>query len=220
MPATAVALIALLALPPVGHSTRVLDGWTVHVDTRLAADARAVKLLEAQLVRVSAVTAPARLARLRRVEIWLDVAHGGLVRPQYHPSAGWLADHGYSRALAKAVHIPHAATFAGRGFQFDQPSAVLHELAHAYHDQELGFADARVAAAHAAYVAGGRGKSVLHVRGRVGPHYATTNPMEFFAEMTECYLGRNDFYPFNAGELRQAEPAVFRLLADIWGPLE
>ncbi len=50
-------------------------------------------------------------------------------------------------------------------------------------------------------------------------HYGLTDQMEFFAEMTECYFGANDFYPFVAGELKQAEPEIFSLLADIWGPL-
>ena len=35
----------------------------------------------------------------------------------------------------------------------------------------------------------------------------------------ELDLGSNDFYPFVAGELKQAEPEIFALLAGIWGPL-
>jgi hypothetical protein len=35
----------------------------------------------------------------------------------------------------------------------------------------------------------------------------------------ELDLGQNDFYPFVTGELKQAEPETFALLADIWGPL-
>ena len=50
-------------------------------------------------------------------------------------------------------------------------------------------------------------------------HYGLTDEKEFFAEMTECYFGSNDFYPFVTGELKQAEPEIFALLADIWGPL-
>ena len=33
----------------------------------------------------------------------------------------------------------------------------------------------------------------------------------------ELDLGSNDFYPFVAGELKQAEPEIFALLAGIWG---
>jgi hypothetical protein len=46
-------------------------------------------------------------------------------------------------------------------------------------------------------------------------HYGLTDQKEFFAEMTECYFGSNDFYPFVTGELKQAEPELFVLLADI-----
>jgi hypothetical protein len=50
-------------------------------------------------------------------------------------------------------------------------------------------------------------------------HYGLTNEKEFFAEMTESYLAVNDFYPFVAGELKEAEPEIFNLMRDIWGPL-
>jgi hypothetical protein len=50
-------------------------------------------------------------------------------------------------------------------------------------------------------------------------HYGLTDQKEFFSEMTESYFGSNDFYPFVAGELKQAEPEVVALLEDIWGPL-
>jgi hypothetical protein len=68
-------------------------------------------------------------------------------------------------------------------------------------------------------VAGGRYRSVLHISGNKRPHYGLVNAKEFFAEMTESYFGRNDFFPFNSAELRREEPELFRLLAKIWGPL-
>jgi len=37
--------------------------------------------------------------------------------------------------------------------------------------------------------------------------------------LTECYFGSNDFYPFVAGELKQAEPEIFTLMQEIWGSL-
>ena len=51
-------------------------------------------------------------------------------------------------------------------------------------------------------------------------HYALTDHKEFFAEMTESYFGTNDFFPFNRGELLEAEPEIHRLLETIWGPVE
>jgi hypothetical protein len=210
---------------PTAHTERDLQGWTVHVDDRLLAgpDAglgrSAIGLLEGQL-RVVALTLPAdKVARLRKVPIWLDRTHGTLKPAQYHPSPDWLAGNGYSRELAKAVHVPDAKYFADARHQREQPSALLHELAHAYHDQVLGFDHAEVKAAWQAFAKDEKTKSVLHVRGDRRSHYARTNPMEFFAEMTESYFGRNDFFPFNSGELKQDEPAVFELMEKVWGKL-
>jgi hypothetical protein len=210
---------------PASHTKRDIEGWTVRVDDRLLAGSdealgrRALGLLESQLRSVALVLPRDKVKRLREVPVWLDLTCGDLESPQYHPSADWLAEHGYSHDLAKAVHIPSAAYFTAARFQREQPWAVLHELAHAYHDQVLGFDHADIKAAWERFVKGGRYKSVLHVSGKERPHYALTNEKEFFAEMTETYFGQNDFFPFNSAELRREEPELFRLMAKIWGPL-
>ena len=236
--ASAILLIYLFATPavaakapdkvpplPASHTTRQIEGWTVRVDDRLldgdhaALGGRAIKLLTARLVAISIVVPEASLARLREVVIQLDLTHGSLRPMQYHPSAGWLKANGYSERLAKCVHIPDARGFLSPFENHRQPWAVLHELAHAYHDRVLGFDDARVAAAWKKFRDGGRYQSVLTSPGPMREHYALANEKEFFAEMTEAYFGTNDFYPFVAGELKQSEPKIFALLRDIWGPL-
>src|SRR4029453_3081373 len=126
---------------------------------------------------------------------------------------------GYSAKLAKCVHIPDARDFLSPFENHRQPSAVLHELAHAYHDRVLGFDEARVIAAYKAFRDGGRYESVLTSPGGKRKHYALTDEKEFFAEMTESYLAVNDFYPVVAGELKEAEPEIFALMREIWGPL-
>jgi hypothetical protein len=210
---------------PTSHTTRDLQGWTVHVDDRLlkSPDAElgtlAIGLLEGQLRLIALVLPEDKVKRLRQVPIWLDRTHGKLVPAQYHPHVDWLAENGYSRDLAKAVHIPDARYFVGAKFQREQPSAVLHELAHAYHDQVLDFENAEIKAAWEAFVKSGKYRKVLHVNGSERKHYALTNQMEFFAEMTETYFGRNDFYPFNSAELKRDEPELFALLEKVWGKL-
>src|SRR5262249_28749692 len=94
---------------------------------------------------------------------------------------------------------------------------VLHELAHAYHDQVLGFDDPRVKEAFERYKKGGRGEKVLRHDGKRVRHYALTDHKEFFAEMTEAYFGANDFFPFNRAELKESEPDVYELMASVWG---
>jgi Mlc titration factor MtfA (ptsG expression regulator) len=47
--------------------------------------------------------------------------------------------------------------------------------------------------------------------------YAMTDPMEYFAETTEAYFTRNDFFPFTRDELRQHDPEMLALLEKLWG---
>jgi hypothetical protein len=210
---------------PTSHTTKQIEGWTVRIDDRLLQgdDAplgeRAIKLLTARLMEISILVNEKPLAKLRQVTIQLDLTHGGLHPAQYHPSAGWLKANGYSEKLARCVHIPDVRGFLSPFENHRQPAMILHELSHAYHDQVLGFDDARVIAAYKRFVDSGKYKSVLTSPGPMREHYALTNEKEFFAEMTESYLAVNDFYPFVAGELKQAEPELFKLMEEIWGPL-
>ncbi len=203
-----------------------LEGWTVRVDDRLLVapndelGRRALKLLEAKLTDITYVVAPDRLAKLRSVPIVLDLTHGRLRAMQYHPSANWLEEHGYSTNLARCVHICDAADFARARQVNEQPWVVLHELAHAYHDQVLGFDEPRIREAYEKFKQSGHGENVLLYDGTRTRHYALTDAKEFFAEFTESYFGLNDFYPFNRAELKTAERELYALLENIWGPVQ
>lgn len=209
---------------PTAHAVRNIEGWTVRVDERLlkAPDdvlgARALRFLEGKLSDIKVVVPEDKLKKLQTVTIVLDLTHGKLGPMQYHPDANWLKGHGYATDLAKCVHLPRAADLATKRNINEQPWVILHELAHAYHDQMLGFNDARVKDAYETYKKSGRGDKTLLHNGKRVKHYALTNPQEFFAEMTEAYFGVNDFFPFNRAELKEAEPEIFALMALIWEP--
>jgi hypothetical protein len=208
---------------PRSHTVQTLEGWTVHIDDRLlegpdrGLGERALALLRNRLFAITLVVPADKMKRLQQVPLWLDLTHGKLKSMQYHPSAQWLKENGYDPALAKCVHIPDAAYFSSAEIQFQQPWAVLHELAHAYHDQVLSFDNAEIKAAWQKFEESGKYKSVLHMSGRMRAHYGLTNPMEFFAEMTETYFGMNDFYPFNRAELQRDEPEIAMLIGRMWG---
>ncbi len=212
---------APLALPT-ARTNRQLEGWTVRVDNRLlqgpdrALGARALRFLENKLADIQVVVPADKLKKLQTVTIVLDLSHGKLGPMQYHPSAGWLQANGYSTELAKCVHIPRAADLATRRNINEQPWVILHELAHAYHDQVLGFDEPRIKEAYENYKKSGHGDRTLLFNGKRVKHYALTNQMEFFAEMTEAYFGVNDFFPFNRAELKESEPAIFALMRDVW----
>jgi hypothetical protein len=207
---------------PTSHTVKNVEGWTVRVDDRLlkGPDAetgtRALRFLEAKLSDIKAVVPADKVKKLQAVTIQLDLTHGGLGPMQYHPSAGWLRDNGYSADLEKCVHLPRAADVATARNIREQPWVILHELAHAYHDQVLGFDDPRVREVYEQYKKSGRGDKTLLYNGRRVRHYALTDHKEFFAEMTESYFGANDFFPFNRAELKESEPAIYELMEHVW----
>lgn len=210
---------------PASHTIRDVSGWKVHVDDRLTDEANkplgdhALHMLADRLDLIIWMVPPDKVKRLQLVPIYLDLNNGKLDRCQYHPGTEWLKENGYDPAMVKAVHIPSAEKFVSPLFQYEQPLAVLHELAHAYHDQVLSFENPRVKEQWKKFVAGGKYKMVLHINGRHREHYALTNQMEFFSEMTESYFGMNDFYPFNSAELQRDEPEIYKMLQEIWGSL-
>ena len=205
----------------VARDVRDVEGWQVQVDTRLlkGADAdlgeKALRTLAFKLMQIKQVLPKSRVARLQKVAIVLDHSYPGLKPMQYHPSVAWLRDHGHDPKLAKAVHLPQAIDLVNRMLVDQQPMAILHELAHAYHDQVLDFDEPRVKAAWVRFKESGKFEKTLHIAGNTRPHYALTNQLEFFAEMTEAFLGTNDFYPFVRGELKRSFP-IGQLLEEIW----
>lgn len=211
---------------PTSCSARQLEGWTVRIDDRLLQPPNAelgkqsLRFLEAKLADIAIVVPKEPLQKLRTVTIVLDLSHGKLGPMQYHPSAEWLKSNGFDAELAKCVHLPRAADVVTARNIREQPWVLLHELAHAYHDQVLGFDEPRIREAYRKYKASGHGEKVLLHNGQRVRHYALTDHKEFFAEMTESYFGSNDFYPFNRAELKEAEPEIFELLASIWSSQE
>ncbi|MCW5943551.1 MAG: hypothetical protein KIS66_15070 [Fimbriimonadaceae bacterium] len=205
---------------------RTIQGWKVSVDRALTEGAgrplgeEAILVLTAKLHDIATVVPAEPLAKLRKVRIVLDRDYPTLKRMQYHPSADWLRQNGHDpKTLARCVHIPQAADLAGRFAAHQQPWAVLHELAHAYHDQVRGYDDPTIRAAYEAFKASFSPKEALHIAGRPREHYGLTNPMEFFAEMSEAYFGTNDFAPFVRAELKRDLPEAFALMESVWGPI-
>jgi len=199
-----------------------IEGWTVHVDPALLKGehaeegARALEMLANHLQRVAILVPDPALAKLRDLEIWIERQHPTLKAKQYHPSRGWLVDNGHDPRLARKVHIPQAKDLLSRTELLKHPAVVLHELAHAYHDQVLGFDHPEIIAAYEQAKASGTYESVLAHTGRETQHYALTNHKEYFAESTESFFYRNDFYPFVRAELKQHDPRMHDLLKQIW----
>jgi hypothetical protein len=126
-----------------------------------------------------------------------------------------LTKNGYNPDKARAVELGNAARFLE--WSLDQPWMVLHELAHAYHDQVLGYEHGEIRSAFQQAKDGGAYESVLRAGGKMERAYALNNDQEYFAELSEAYFGVNDFYPFVRAELARHDAEGYRIVAKAWG---
>ena len=207
---------------------RDIEGWTVHIDPKMLngehaeGGTQALKMLANHLQRIAILMPKDRLEEMRKLELWIEHDHPDInVEPgPYHPGAGWLIARGYDVRLAKKVHVTRAASLLERHHMIKHPAVILHELAHSYHDQVLGFDEPRIKAAYQKAMRAGLYDKVLLYTGQRVRAYAAVDHKEYFAEGTEAYFYRNDFYPFVRAELKEHDPVLHDLLEDIWGPLK
>ncbi len=201
---------------------REIEGWTVSVDPALISGdqkelgTRALAMLRNHLERMVILLPEKQLEEMRQFGIWLEYHHPELDNMQYHPEKEWLVERGYHPDLAKKVHLPRAESLLSREQMLKQPAVIIHELAHAYHDQVLGFDHPEILAAFEAAKKKGNYEEVQLVDGRKMKHYALTDHKEYFAEATEAYLYRNDHFPFVAAELKDHDSALYDLMDKIW----
>jgi hypothetical protein len=204
---------------------RNIEGWTVYVDPALLEGehaeegSRALTMLANHLQRISILLPADILGKIQTLEIWIEHDHPQLKSMQYHPGKQWLIDNHHDPRLAKKVHITQARDLYSRSQMMKHPMVVLHELAHAYHDQFLSFDNPEIIKVYEQATAAGIYESVLLFTGEKVRHYGLTDHKEYFAEATEAYFYRNDFYPFVRAELKELDPAAHDLLVKIWGPV-
>jgi hypothetical protein len=202
------------------YAKREIRGFAVLLNPEVEKhpdDAKAAMTeLEAQLKNVCEVVPEKPLAALKKVKIWVEWEAKKNGAAEFHPSAGWLKDNGYNPDKVRCVEINNARNFVAWSKK-TQPWMVLHELAHAYHFTVLGD---KYAPLHAAYKQALERKlydEVEFVHGGKKKAYATTTAAEYFAELSEAYFGKNDFFPFTRAELEKHDPAGFEMLKKAWG---
>lgn len=201
-----------------------IQDWTVFIEPVMVGekqterDRLALQMLENHLQRIQVLVPPKALKKLKTVNIWIERDHPRSKTMCYHPSESWLRANQHDPRLARCVHITQADQLISRQQMLKHPAVVLHELAHAYHDQFLGFGNAEVEATYAKAKQSGSYDEVMDHLGNNVRHYGMNNAKEYFAESTEAYFYRNDFYPFVQGELRKHDPLMFEVLKRLWNP--
>jgi hypothetical protein len=204
------------------YETKNLSGWTLHISPKIdtAAWNKALPLLQAQLDEIIRVVPAKAVAELQKVPLWINPEYPNVPpRAEYHPGAGWLKDNGRDPAMAKGVEFTNVRIFEAETRRM--PNFALHELAHAFHDRVLGFENALIEAAYQKARAAGLYDRVQRQdsegRKRLDRAYALTNAKEYFAECTEAFFTKNDFFPFTRDELQKHDPEMFDLLTQLWG---
>ncbi|MEM6645547.1 MAG: T9SS type A sorting domain-containing protein [Bacteroidota bacterium] len=223
----AAASPAVAQLTVSGFTNYSHQGFDILVSDQALAEHRAevdeaIAFLEERLGEIVRLNlAPDIIADFRQVPIFMewDLLPGGSA--WYHPSAAWLAQNGYMPEKAKAVEINNIRNFVDWSKQ-NQPMLVLHELAHAYHDQVLGFGHPGILERYKAAARSGIYESVPYNPGSGATFnqqaYALTNEVEYFAELTEAFFGENDYYPFVRSDIERHDPEAYALLQEIWRP--
>ena len=199
-----------------------LRGYTIRVNKLLMRGhaelyKQAVDVMDHQLFKIERVLSAQAIRKLQKVVIWLEYEEPHHPCAAYHPGRQWLVDNEMNPDKVKCVEISNAKNFVD--WTISQPYMVLHEMAHAYHDQFLpkGFENVGVLKAFQTAIKAGQYQKVLRWNGQEVKHYSTTNQMEYFAEATEAYFGTNDYYPFIRPELELFDPAGARAVEAAWG---
>lgn len=205
---------------------REIEGWTVYVDPKLMPGGseelpgqKAMEMLGNHFQRIAILIPEEQLRKMRTCEIWLEHMHPHYGAMGYHPDEGWLLENKGDPRLEKKVHITNADALLSRYHMLKHPAVILHELAHAYHDIILGFDEPRILEGYERVMQAGLYDRNLLYNGDYVKHYGGTDHKEYFAESTEAYFYKNDFYPFVAAELKEHDPETFKLMEAIWGPL-
>ncbi len=212
----------------IDRETRDVSGWQVHIAKKLlkteAEDtAKALAGLKKMLDEIVRDVPAAAVVEMKKVPLYFSPAYKpGQSGAEFHPGADWLRDNGRDPAMVRGVEFSGVHDFEAEMRRM--PNFALHELAHAYHFRTLpeGFDNAEIKAAYERTKLRGLYDRVERTLGNGNPNtferaYAMTNAMEYFAETTEAYFSRNDFFPFTREELLRHDPEMHALLEKLWG---
>ena len=199
------------------YSKMLIEEFTVMVSPTALKSPKLLKpsleLLGYRLRQVKQEVPNSAFQDLKKVPFWIEL-NDPTTTAAFHPDATWLKDHGYNPDMAHGIEIGNLKNFLA--WQHIQPSMVLHELAHSYHFLHLGEDEPTIGAAYEHAVSSHLYDSVPFVTGGRRKAYALTNKFEYFAECTEAYFGRNDFFPFLKFELKQFDPEGYSAVEKAW----
>ncbi|MEA2773180.1 MAG: hypothetical protein QOD93_6142 [Acetobacteraceae bacterium] len=208
-----------------GYDSRIIENWTVRFERRAwgGLDNDLARVLEVKLREISQVLPIKPLEGLRlTVPIIADYATPDFPAVAVYHWTGaepWLARHGEPADKAGSINILQAAEFLSVVQDVGRyPAALLHEVAHAFHDRFVpgGSRNSEIVEAYQRAVRSGIYENVMNVTGKAHRANAIANAMEYFANTTTAYFLRNDDWPEDRAELAMRDPFGLRVIQSLW----
>jgi hypothetical protein len=208
-----------------GYKRHTIEGFTLMVSDEVAKadvkkfERKPMEVLELELKMITRMMTTKQAEALRKLPIWVEwddeepLSNGrqGFASAYYYGGSQLnLLKEGKQPLKAKTVTILRLVSLT----EEHQPKrdsgrcVILHEFAHAVHDQLLGNDNPAVKAAYAQAM-----ERKLYDKAQ----YVSTNEAEYFAELTCAYFDQLQHFPKTREELKKHDPVAFKLMEGVWG---
>jgi hypothetical protein len=207
-------------IPTSAYKEQKLSGFTVLISPKLLEHPEICKdataLLDEKLAELTKLIPADKIKPVQETKFWLEyeqLKKGGACA---HHSIDWLKSNGYNPDKVHSIEISNARNFVN-WTKLNQPMMILHEFSHIYHHGVLKENNLEIKAAYQAALTSGKYDQVEYSDGGKKRAYGMNNASEYFAELSEAYFGRNDFFPFTKDDLKTFDPQGFELMEKSWG---
>ena len=208
-----------------GYKRHLIEGFTVMMSTEAGegeikdAELKPMDVLALEFRIMKKVMPIKQIELLQKITIWAEWddfqsvgngREGRALATYYGGSQLNLSNEKKNPFKSKCVTI-HSLKILTEQHQpkvDNQSLVVLHEFAHAVHDQLLGFDHDGIKAAY---------RQAMERKLYDKAQYVSTNEAEFFAELTCAYYDQLQHYPKTREELKKHDPATHKLLESVWG---
>ncbi len=208
-----------------GYKRRIIEGFTVMVTPEALegeikdAELKPLDALALEFQTMKKAMPPKHVELLQKVTVWLEwdiyepIGNGreGRALATYYggtPQSMIAAKKDAFKAKCVTVHSLKMLAEEHQPKRDSHRLVMLHEFAHAVHDQLLGFDHAGIQTAY---------KQAMERKLYDKAQYASTNEKEFFAELTCGYYDQLQHYPKTRDDLKKHDPVTHQLLESIWG---
>ena len=208
---------------PPGYKSHKIDGVTFMVamtvfDQDKGFEKKPLEVLGAECKAMLGILPPKGAELFKKLTIWVEwnnevkMKNGrpGFAMATYYggPPQSQIAE-GRHPLQSKTITIHRLKTFTESG-QKRAPDGdlLLHEFAHAVHDQIVGFDFPAIKSAY---------QQAMERKLYDKDLYVATNANEYFAEISVAYLSRLNYYPKSREDLQKHDAAGFKVAESVWG---